>query len=538
MQSILIWLLVGVLTLPLLPAHATTWVAQSRLELIQQRGKLIVGVKADYPPWGMMSRDGRLIGIEPDLARLLARQMGVELELMPVTSTNRLQKVESGAVDLLLATLTDTPARRKLSGLLEPNYYRSGVNILLPRHSPINSWDALHGRTICLSSGAFFNRTIIQRQLIKPVIFKGNRDALLALEAGRCEGWIYDDVALRRLKIEDPKGADFHLPLPTIMQQPWAAAVSKAEQHSAWGEFISDTFINWHRSGELIDVVSAWGLPIGDYLPAQQQLWLKRDNDNQYHCQRQPDHSFPLHCVDQKLAQATNHVDLREQFGIVLRNLGLDFPPLYDPFSLTNLLRGIALTLVISLSAMLGGLIFGIVIGSLHGRSRGNARRALELLNGTLRMTPPILSLYLIFFGIGNWAAQQWGLRLDAMIIACIVFSLYAGASNAVIFSLALRTTHLSHPGRPLRQLLPEATERAWSGLMANSVNIVKAVGIASTIAVPELISAANGIISEHGTTSIIMNFLVLFYFGLITLMLWLLSQTRGWITRWAQSHT
>lgn len=511
-----------------------SWGESSRLELIQQRGKLIVGVKADYPPWGMMNASGKLIGIEPDLARNLARLLGVELQLVAVTSTNRLQKVESGAVDLLLATLSDTPARRQLSGLLEPNYYSSGVNILLPRHSAITSWDSLRGRQICLSNGAFFNRTLIQRNLINPVIFKGTRDTLLALEAGRCEGWVYDDVALQRLKQDNPRWQHYHLPLSPIMVQPWAAAVSRAERDGPWGQLVSDSIIGWHRSGELSSVVSAWGLSTDGYLHQQQLLWSETDAQGRYICSRQADGSFPLACIDRKLALATNHTDLQARFGVVLRNLGLDFPPLYDAFSLSSLLEGLGLTLAISLTAMLGGLLFGTLVGTLHGRGNRLTRTLLNVVNATLRMTPPILSLYLIFFGIGSWAALQLGVTFNALVIACIVFSLYAGASNAVIFSVALQTVCQKQPEATLRQLLPETLDRAWSGLMANSVNIVKAVGIASTIAVPEIISAANSIISEHGTTSVVMNFLVLFYFGLISLMLWLLKHTKGWVRRWA----
>ncbi len=513
---------------------STAWAESSRLELIQQRGKLIVGVKADYQPWGMMNASGRLIGIEPDLARNLAHQLGVKLQLVAVTSSNRLQKVESGAVDLLLATLSDTPARRQLSGLLEPNYYSSGVNILLPRQSAITSWDSLRGRQICLSNGAFFNRTLIQRHLINPVIFKGTRDTLLALEAGRCEGWVYDDVALQRLKQDDPRWQNYYLPLSPIMVQPWAAAVSRAERNSSWGLLVSDIMIDWHRNGELSNIVAAWGLSTDGYLLQQQQLWNQALTRGGYLCSRQADGTLPLACIDRKLALATNHTDLQARFGVMLRNLGLDFPPLYDEFSLSSLLEGLALTLGISLTAMLGGLVFGTLIGTLHGRGNRPTRIVLNMINATLRMTPPILSLYLIFFGIGSWAALQLGVTFNALIIACIVFSLYAGASNAVIFSVALQTVTQTQPDASLRQLLPETLDRAWSGLMANSVNIVKAVGIASTIAVPEIISAANSIISEHGTTSVIMNFLVLFYFGLITLMLWLLKHTKGWVRRWA----
>ena len=93
---------------------------------IISRGELVVGVKADYPPWGQYNSDGtQLVGLEVDLAKDLAKRLGVDLRLVPVNSRNRLTKVEDGSVDLIIATMGDTSKRREQSGLLLPNYYSS-----------------------------------------------------------------------------------------------------------------------------------------------------------------------------------------------------------------------------------------------------------------------------------------------------------------------------------------------------------------------------------------------------------------------------
>ncbi len=98
-----------------------------RMERILDRGRLVVGVKVDYPPWGMIASDGSIVGLEPDLARDAADRLGVGLELVPVTAGNRLQRLAQGQVDLVIATLGDTAERRRISDLLRPHYYASGV---------------------------------------------------------------------------------------------------------------------------------------------------------------------------------------------------------------------------------------------------------------------------------------------------------------------------------------------------------------------------------------------------------------------------
>ncbi|MCH8467684.1 MAG: transporter substrate-binding domain-containing protein, partial [Roseinatronobacter sp.] len=73
-----------------------------RLGRILQRGRLIVGVKDDYPPWGMRDDAGEIIGFEIDLAADIADRLGVSLELIAVSAANRLPRLEQGVVDLVI----------------------------------------------------------------------------------------------------------------------------------------------------------------------------------------------------------------------------------------------------------------------------------------------------------------------------------------------------------------------------------------------------------------------------------------------------
>ncbi len=78
------------------------------LATIKQRGTLLVGVKADYPPFGFRSSSGEIVGIEPALAEDVAKSLGVKLELVPVVASNRIEFLEQGKIDLIIATMNDT----------------------------------------------------------------------------------------------------------------------------------------------------------------------------------------------------------------------------------------------------------------------------------------------------------------------------------------------------------------------------------------------------------------------------------------------
>ncbi len=90
---------------------------------IKKRGVLKVGVKADYKPYGFRDPSGKIVGIEPELAGDVAKKLGVKVEFIPVVSSNRMQFLQQGKVDLMIATMTDKPARRKVVSIVDPNYY-------------------------------------------------------------------------------------------------------------------------------------------------------------------------------------------------------------------------------------------------------------------------------------------------------------------------------------------------------------------------------------------------------------------------------
>ena len=72
------------------------------LATIRQRGTLIVGVKADYPPFGFRSPSGEIVGIEPALAADVAKSLGVKLELVPVSAANRIEFLQQGKICLFI----------------------------------------------------------------------------------------------------------------------------------------------------------------------------------------------------------------------------------------------------------------------------------------------------------------------------------------------------------------------------------------------------------------------------------------------------
>lgn len=227
------------------------------LQNIKSKGVLVVGVKADYPPFGYRAPSGDIIGIEPDLAADAAKRLGVKLQLVPVVAANRMQFLEQGKIDLLIATMTDTPERAQVVDIIKPDYYASGYNLMLPKSVTITSWDQLKGEPICAIQGAFYNKRVAEKFGAQVIAFTGVAQALTALKQGRCIGFVYDDTAIEG-QLLNPEWKGYAMPFPSQDAQPWGLAVKRGEPQLA--DFMAKTVEDWHKTGFILDLESKYGI--------------------------------------------------------------------------------------------------------------------------------------------------------------------------------------------------------------------------------------------------------------------------------------
>ena len=237
-----------------------------RFKKVLERGTLVVGVKADYKPWGFRDSSGAIVGMEIDMAQDVADALGVKLELIPVQSSNRMQFLQQGKIDLMIATMSDKANRRKVVGITDPNYYTSGTNVLAKKGA-VSKWEDLRGKPVCGKQGAFYNKQVSQRYGAKIVAFVGNAEAKQALRDGKCVAWVYDDSSIMA-DLASGQYDDYEMPMATEDDTPWGLAVPLDEKDGIWGNFMSGMIYNWHRTGRLIELEKKWGIQSTAYLGA------------------------------------------------------------------------------------------------------------------------------------------------------------------------------------------------------------------------------------------------------------------------------
>ena len=240
-----------------------------RFMKMMERGTVIVGVKADYKPWGFRDSSGNLVGMEIDMAQDVADALGLELELVPVQSSNRMQFLEQGKIDLMIATMSDRSDRRKVVGIPEPNYYTSGTNVLA-KSGIVGAWEDLRDKPVCGKQGAFYNKVVAQRYGAKIVAFVNNAEAKQALRDGKCIAWVYDDSSIGS-DLASGEWDGFEMPLASEDDNPWGLAVPVEEIDGIWGNFMAGMTYRWLVSGRLIELEEKWGIQPTAFLKMQQE---------------------------------------------------------------------------------------------------------------------------------------------------------------------------------------------------------------------------------------------------------------------------
>jgi polar amino acid transport system substrate-binding protein len=109
------------------PTHAQPASEGKLIEQIKKRSKLQVGM-ASFVPWAMRDKQGEWIGFEIDVARKLAGDMGVELELVPTAWDGIIPSLLAGKFDTIIGGLSITPARQQTVDFTTP-YSQSGVGV-------------------------------------------------------------------------------------------------------------------------------------------------------------------------------------------------------------------------------------------------------------------------------------------------------------------------------------------------------------------------------------------------------------------------
>ncbi|MDD3436383.1 MAG: glutamate ABC transporter substrate-binding protein [Candidatus Gastranaerophilales bacterium] len=231
---------------------------QDSLSKILQRGKIIVGVKFDTKPFGYMNQNQQLIGFDVDLAKYISKIiLGDENKVVfkQVTPSNRILALNSGEIDMVIATMTITPQREEVIDFSIP-YYIAGQAIMVPQDSKIKSISDLNRKKVIIVFGSTAEDNIRLRAPEANIIgFKTYTSGYSALKQGRADALMSDDTILMGFTMADKS---LKLLPQRYSKEPYAIGFKKGQDSSRLRKKVDFILKDMRASGELKQLKNKW----------------------------------------------------------------------------------------------------------------------------------------------------------------------------------------------------------------------------------------------------------------------------------------
>jgi polar amino acid transport system substrate-binding protein len=204
-------------------------------DAVKSRGRWVIGVKCDFPPFGYVTASGKHAGYDVEVAKTFARLAfghGNRVTYVCVTTPSRIPALTSKRVDIIISTLTYTKARAQVIDYSVP-YYGATGRLLVPNNSSIKTLGNLSGKTISTTRGSIYDRWLSNCfKKTKVILTDTTSSAYLAVQDRRADGFMFDDAFLVGVAANDSNtkllGAKF-------LAIPWGIGIRKGETDmNAW----------------------------------------------------------------------------------------------------------------------------------------------------------------------------------------------------------------------------------------------------------------------------------------------------------------
>ena len=232
---------------------------EAGVQEIVDRGVLRVGVKQDLPNFGYRDPESnQYTGMEVEIAKKVAAELGVDIEFTPVTAQTRGALLDNGQLDMVIATFRITEERKELYNFTTP-YYTDAVGFLVRKDSNIqSSWEALDGLTIGVTQGS------IQWGLLEEIAAEkgielnfrelgSNSEVVVALAAHRVDAFSIDQSILSAFLGKTNELLD-------LQYQPSEYGIVTKKSNTDLATYLDGLVQDWTEDGTLQAIYDDFGL--------------------------------------------------------------------------------------------------------------------------------------------------------------------------------------------------------------------------------------------------------------------------------------
>lgn len=252
---------IGLASVALIAASSAAF-AQSSLENILKSKTIKIAIPSDYPPYGSVDRNMKTQGLDIEMAELIAAKMGVKVDLVPVTSANRIPYLQTRKADLVISTLGKNAEREKVidfSSAYAPFFQA----VFAAKNVQIKTFADMAGKTVAVTRGAMEDQELnkVAPANVDYRRFEDNNATIAAYVAGQTQTIATSVAVAGDMIAKNPKlGAEYKL---LLKDSPCFVGIAKGDP--ALKNKVNEIIANAKKDGTLDAMSKKWlGRPAGD----------------------------------------------------------------------------------------------------------------------------------------------------------------------------------------------------------------------------------------------------------------------------------
>jgi polar amino acid transport system substrate-binding protein len=242
--------------------NASALVPQS----VRDKGTLTVAMELKYPPTTFLAEDGRTpIGFNPDMSRLIAKKLGLELEIVDVGFDTIIPSLQGNRYDMTVTSMSATAERVAVVDMID--YFKTGGSVAVAKGNPDGfAVDNLCGREVVVTKGSIqatkrlpeLSKTQCEDQgkpAITGIILPSVQDAMTQLASGRIKAVYYDTTSLGWAATQQPNR--FEVLSPQVNESTVSVALPKGSELSPAVQAAIQSIMG---TPEYEEALGRWGL--------------------------------------------------------------------------------------------------------------------------------------------------------------------------------------------------------------------------------------------------------------------------------------
>jgi len=230
-------------------AEKPSFAADTTMAKLSSAGKIVIGTKFDQPLFGQKGLDGKPVGFDVEIGKLIAAKLGIpadKIEWVETVSANREQFIKQGKVDMIVATYTINDKRKTEVDFAGP-YYEAGQALMVNKdNTTITKPEDVKGKNVCSVTGSTPAATIVEKYGAVLVPAATYSACLEPLRNKQVEAITTDNVILAGFVSKEPDA--FKLASDqTFTKEPYGIGLKKDD--TAFRTWINDQLEAFDKDG-------------------------------------------------------------------------------------------------------------------------------------------------------------------------------------------------------------------------------------------------------------------------------------------------